>query len=245
MIPAAEHRTARRQVHLVEDDAELRDMLGGYLERHGLQVRAMDNAEELLRGLGGGLRPDLILLDLGLRGMSGLEACRQLRAAGNHVPIVMLTARSDEVDRVVGLEMGADDYQCKPFSARELVARINALIRRAQRPVDEPAPAHEVRIGEYRFNPATRSVSRGDEVRTLSPAEHAILDELCANAGRVVLRERLHEVSHAGDSTANLRSVDGIVVRLRRLLEPDPADPRHIQTVRGEGYLFVAHSGAR
>lgn len=229
----------RYLLHVVDDDAQLRQMLSSYLESHGMAVNAMGSAEELLARVEHE-PPDLIILDVALAGMSGLDACRRLRAAGNRVPIMMLTALSDEVDRIVGLEMGADDYQCKPFSARELVARIHSLLRRSQTlSLPPPAEPASVRIGEFTFVPATRSLRRGDSVRVLHTVEHALLAALCARPGSPVSRERLHAACHPQRSAALLRTIDAGVMRLRRLLEPDPTEPRFIQTVRGQGYMFV------
>jgi two-component system, OmpR family, phosphate regulon response regulator OmpR len=237
------HSGMNKPYHLfvVEDDASLRDMLSTYLEKQGLVVTSMASAEELLRRIHR-LRPDLIVLDVGLPGMSGLDACVKLRADGDRVPIILLTARSEEVDRIVGLEMGADDYLGKPFSARELLARVRALMRRAitipGAPLDERAP---VRVGEFVFLPAARSLQRGAEVRVLNTVEYALLAELVANPGIPISRERLLAVSHTRGESFLLRTVDTAVMRLRRLLEPDPARPRYIQTVRGHGYMFVPH----
>jgi len=224
---------------VVEDDPALRDMLSSYLEKNGLVVTTMSSAEDLLRRMHR-LRPDLVVLDVGLPGMSGLEACRQLRAEGDRVPIVLLTAHADEVDRVVGLELGADDYIGKPFSARELLARIRAVLRRMAGtpglPSDRSAP---VALGETRFTPATRSLQRGDEVKVLNTVEFALLAELVANPRVPVSRERLLSVSHSRTDAVLLRTIDTAIMRLRRLIEPDPAEPRYIQTVRGHGYMFV------
>ena len=181
--------TEARPFHLyvVEDDTAMRDMLAAYLERQGLAVTAMPSAEELLRRIDR-LRPDLVVLDVNLPGMSGLQACQKLRAAGDRLPIILLTAQSDEVDRVLGLEMGADDYLGKPFSARELLARIRAVLRRAGQPLS---------------------------------------------------RERLLAATHQRSDVVAERTIDVAVMRLRKIVEPDPAMPRFIQTVRGHGYMFV------
>ncbi len=232
---------SQRPYHLfvVEDDVALRDMLCSYLEKQGLVVTAMPSAEDLLHRIHR-LRPDLIILDVGLPLMSGLDACRNLRAQGDRVPIILLTARSEEIDRVFGLEMGADDYLSKPFSARELLARIRAVLRRASftpgAPLDSSA---SVAIGDYVFMVSARSLHRGTEVRVLNTVEYAMLAELTTNPGITVSRERLMAVSHTRRDAVSLRAVDAAVVRLRKALEPDPAMPRYIQTVRGHGYVFV------
>jgi two-component system phosphate regulon response regulator OmpR len=224
---------------IVEDDPALRDMLTAYLEKQGLAVTTMASAEELMRRIHR-LRPDLIVLDVGLPGMSGLEACTRLRAEGDRVPIVLLTARSEEVDRIVGLEMGADDYLGKPFSARELLARVRAVLRRADAVPGVPrGEAVPVRIGAYTFAPASRSLHCGHEARMLSTVEYALLAELVSNPRVVISRERLLAATHGRGDAVMLRTIDVAVMRLRKLLEPDPAEPRYIQTVRGHGYMFV------
>jgi two-component system, OmpR family, phosphate regulon response regulator OmpR len=227
-------------LYVVEDDASVRDMLADYLEKQGMVVTAMRSADEMLKRIHR-LRPDLIVLDVGLPGMSGLDACRKLRGEGDRVPIILLTARSEEVDRVVGLEMGADDYLGKPFSARELLARIHAVLRRASflpgTPMDDKA---NIQIGEYTFVVAARSLRGGDgKQRVLNTVEYTLLCELALNANVPISRERLLAVSHGRDDDLLLRTVDTAIMRLRRIVEPDPAQPRYIQTVRGQGYMFV------
>ncbi len=228
-------------LYVVEDDPALREMVASYLDKQGLAVTAMATAEEMLRRIHR-LRPDLVVLDVGLPGLSGLQACQKLRAEGDRVPIILLTARTEEIDRILGLEMGADDYLGKPFSARELLARVRAVLRRSSGtpglPVGGSVPVH---IGAYQFIPASRSLHRDGEVRVLSTVEYAMLAELVLNPGVPVSRERLLAASHHRDSTLLLRTVDTAVMRLRRLLEPDPAVPRYLQTVRGQGYMFVPH----
>ncbi len=228
-------------LYVVEDDVALRDMLASYLEKQGMVVTAMARADEMLKRIHR-LRPDLVVLDVGLPGISGLDACRQLRAEGDKVPIILLTARTEEIDRVLGLEMGADDYLGKPFSARELLARIRAVLRRA---VSAPgAPLLEqpaVRIGAYVFEPAARSLHQGDEVRLLNTVEFALLAELVTHPGVPISRERLLAASHSRGEAPLLRTVDTAIMRLRKLLEPEPAEPRYLQTVRGQGYVFVPH----
>lgn len=230
---------------VVEDDPELRSMLAEYLERQGMAVTTLSSAEELLRRMDR-LRPDLVVLDVGLPGMSGLQACAQLRAAGDRIPIVLLTARSEEVDRVVGLEMGADDYLGKPFSARELCARVRAVLRRADvvpgTPRRELAPVH---IGAHLFVPGSRCLQRGDEARILSTVEYALLCELVSNPRVPISRERLLAATYGRSDSVMLRTIDVAVMRLRKLLEPDPAEPRYLQTVRGLGYMFVPFAESR
>jgi len=233
------HRMRPHHLFIVEDDASLRDMLCGYLEKQGVEITPIATAEEMLHRMHR-LRPDLIVLDVGLPRMSGLDACRQLRAEGDRVPIIFLTARSEEIDRVLGLEMGGDDYLSKPFSARELLARARAVLRRAAFTPGAPvASSASIRIGEYIFEVASRRLHRGDDVRVLNTVEYAMLAELTTNAGVAVSRERLMAVSHTRKETVSLRAVDAAVVRLRKALERNPATPQYIQTVRGHGYVFV------
>jgi two-component system, OmpR family, phosphate regulon response regulator OmpR len=227
-------------LYVVEDDASVRDMLADYLEKQGLVVTAMRSADEMLKRIDR-LRPDLIVLDVGLPGMSGLDACKKLRGQGDRVPIILLTARSEEVDRVVGLEMGADDYLGKPFSARELLARVQAVLRRASflpgTPVDEKA---NIRIGNHLFIVAARALSSTDgKQRVLNTVEYALLCELALNPNVPIARERLIAVSHGRNDDFLLRTVDTAIMRLRRMVEPDATQPRYIQTVRGQGYMFV------
>jgi two-component system, OmpR family, phosphate regulon response regulator OmpR len=227
-------------LYVVEDDASVRDMLTNYLEKQGLVVTAMRSADEMLKRIHR-LRPDLIVLDVGLPGMSGLDACKKLRGEGDRVPIILLTARSEEVDRVVGLEIGADDYLGKPFSARELLARVHAVLRRASFvpgvPVDEDA---NIQIGDHIFVVAARSLSDTEgKLRVLNTVEYTLLCELALNPNVPISRERLLAVSHGRDGELLLRTIDTAIMRLRRIVEPDAAQPRYIQTVRGQGYMFV------
>jgi two-component system, OmpR family, phosphate regulon response regulator OmpR len=200
----------------------------------------MGSATELLRRIDR-LRPDLVVLDINLPGMSGLEACQKLRAAGDRVPIILLTARTEEVDRVLGLEMGADDYLGKPFSARELLARIRAVLRRSERVPGLPQPkAADVLLGDWTFEPATRLLRHADGTqRVLSTVEFTLLAELALHPNVPISRERLLAASHERPDAVLQRTIDVAVMRLRKLLEPDPSEPRYIQTVRGHGYMFV------
>ncbi len=226
-------------IYVIEDDRELRSMLSEYLQNNGLAVTAMADAEEMLQRVRR-TRPDLILLDIGLPGMSGLQACQRMRVDGDHIPILLLSARSDEVDRVVGLEMGADDYLGKPFFPRELLARIRAMLRRAGVSRAAPVPVHgTVRVGTYQFSLNSRSLHRDGEVRVLSTVEYSLLAELARSPSMPVSRERLMSVSHTYRGAVTLRAVDAAIMRLRRVVEPEPALPRYIQTVRSHGYMFV------
>ncbi len=220
---------------LVEDDARLAALTKEYLEGHGVAVVHVGDGrrgqEEALTG-----RYDAVLLDLMLPGKDGLEVCREIRARSD-VPIVVLTARGEEADRVMGLELGADDYLAKPFSPRELLARIRAVVRRAK---GRAGPARDlVRVGALVVDPAARRVTlRGREIG-LTGYEFALLEALARRAGRILSRERLMELARGSAEEAFDRTVDVHVSRLRQKLGDDPKRPRLIKTVRGAGYVLA------
>ncbi|WP_298831383.1 response regulator [uncultured Piscinibacter sp.] len=231
--------STRYHVHVVDAEAAHRDALARYLESHGLAVTVMGSADELLRRMHRH-RPDLIVMDTTLPGLSGLQACRQLRAEGDRVPLILLSARNEEVDRVLGLEMGADDLLGKPCSLRELLARVHAVLRRSIVPPGLPMlAAAPVAFGALQFDVASRCLVCDGHVQVLGTVEYAVLAELVANPGVAVSRERLLAVSHGRAEGLLPRAVDVAVMRLRKRIEPDPARPRHLQTVRGHGYMFV------
>lgn len=238
---------ARRPLlFFVDDDPELREMTVAYLIRSGFDCIGLPSGDELLRRLKR-LRPDLIILDLMMPGLSGLDVCRKLRADQDEVPVIMLTARADVVDRIIGLEFGADDYLGKPFDPRELLARVEAVLRRRPPPA-VPVGAAAVNLGDWTFHPATRTLVRETQngvalavaqVQPLSDTEYALLKALTDRPGQPLARFRLVEAMHGRDSEVDDRSVDVAIHRLRRLVEPDPEAPRYIQTMRGRGYVFV------
>lgn len=176
-----------------------------------------------------------------LPGEDGLSICRRLRSRGETVPIIMLTAKGDEVDRVVGLELGADDYLPKPFSPRELVARMNAVLRRhAPTPPGAPAANPTVeRFGPWEFDRGARQLSRDGEVATLSTGEFAVLEALVTHPRKTLSREKLMDLARGREHGVYDRSMDVQISRIRRIIEPDPANPKYIQTVWGSGYVFV------
>ncbi|CAN5245976.1 two-component system response regulator OmpR [soil metagenome] len=215
-------------------------MLERYLSGNGFDVRAVGDSQAADRLLDAE-RFDVVVLDLMLRGESGLDICARWRHRGATIPILMLTARGDPVDRILGLEMGADDYLPKPFNPRELLARLQAMVRRAQMSGATPAGAHgrEVKFGHFRLDPVARRLLRDDEPIAITTGEFSLLLALASHPGRPLGRERLLELAHGRDHDATDRSVDVQILRLRRLIEEDPAAPRYIQTVRGFGYLFA------
>lgn len=228
------------RIIILDDEDELRALLQRFLSSQGFNVRAVSTAAQLDRLLAREAF-DALVLDLMMPDEDGLSICRRLRAAGETIPILMLTARGDPVDRIIGLEMGADDYLPKPFEPRELSARLMALLRRQAMTRSGTAPSHAglLRFGPYRLNLDTRQLWREDEEVELSSAEFNLLRVLATNPGRTLGRERLLELAWGRDHGNSERSIDVQVVRLRRLIEADPAMPRYIRTVWGAGYVFV------
>jgi DNA-binding response OmpR family regulator len=222
-------------VLLVEDDHRLATLTKEYLEGHGVAVvHVADGKRGQDEALGG--RYDAVLLDLMLPGKDGLEVCREVRARSD-VPIIVLTARGEEADRVMGLELGADDYLAKPFSPRELLARIRAIVRRAK---GRAGPAKDlVRVGTLVVDPAARSVRRAGREVALTGYEFTLLEALARRAGRVLSREQLMELARGSAEEAFDRSIDVHVSRLRQKLGDDPKRPRLIKTVRGVGYVLA------
>jgi two-component system phosphate regulon response regulator OmpR len=225
---------------LVDDDLRLRALLETYLQREGFQVLLASNWRQMQRVLQDS-HVDLMILDLMLPDRNGLEICRDLRAAGNQLPILMLTAKGDDVDRILGLEIGADDYLPKPCNPRELVARIRAVLRRHQsQPPGAPATdATLVRFGPFTLRPASRTLERDGEPVSLTTGEFAVLHALVSHPGQTLSRERLLALARGRQRGAFDRSIDIQMSRLRRIIESDPSNPRYIQTVWGAGYVFV------
>ncbi len=228
------------RVLLVEDDARLAQLTARYLEAHDvLTTVAADGPAGLALALA---QPfDAVLLDVMLPGKSGLEVCRALRERSD-VPIIMLTARGEEADRVLGLELGADDYVPKPFSSRELLARIHAQVRRARRLVG-PAAGVPIKVGTLVVDAATLSATLDGAPLTLTAYEHQLLRAFAERAGRVLSREQLLEIVKGDASEVFDRAIDVRISRLRQKLGDDPKQPRMLKTVRGLGYVLVADEG--
>lgn len=231
----------RRKILIVDDDARLRALLERYLGEQGFSVKAVADSTQMDRALARELY-ELMVLDLMLPGEDGLAICRRLRAQDNSIPVVMLTAKGDEVDRIVGLEMGADDYLPKPFNPRELVARINAVLRR-QAPKPPPgAPTLDervVRFGQVEVNLAARTLNRDGQEQVLTTGEFSLLRVLLESPRVPLSRDKLMELARGREYDAFDRSIDVQMSRLRKLVEDDPAKPRYLQTVWGFGYVFV------
>ena len=228
-----------QRVWVVDDDPELRRMLATYLGEQGYEVRTLVDGAQLLARLQA-QRPDLLVLDLMLPGDDGLTLLRRLRDAGDDLPVLMLTARADAVDRIIGLEQGADDYLAKPFLPRELTARIEAVLRRRRPLGGAPLPEGErIRFGDNAIDLATRTLERGGRPVPITSGEFALLAAFVQHPQRPLSRQRLIELARGPDSETDGRSMDVQVSRLRRLIEADPAQPRYVQTVWGYGYVFV------
>ena len=229
-----------RKILMVDDDLRMRELLQRYLGEQGFTVKAVSDATEMNAALAHE-QPDVIVLDLMLPGEDGLAICRRLRASGSTMPIIMLTARGDEIDRIIGLEMGADDYLPKPFNPRELLARINAVMRRQVLvPPSAPVPeADNISFGEFIFDPSTRSLSRNGTPVPITSGEFALLKVFVDHPRQPLSRDRLMQLARGRELDVFDRSIDVQVSRLRRLIEPDPAHPRYLQTMWGFGYVFV------
>ncbi|MGM0906437.1 MAG: two-component system response regulator OmpR [Pseudomonadota bacterium] len=228
------------KILVVDDDARLRSLLERYLTEQNFQVRVAQDSEQMDRLL---TRENfnLLVLDLMLPGEDGLSICKRLRSEGSNLPVIMLTAKGDEVDRIIGLELGADDYLAKPFNPRELLARIRAVLRRrgSEVPGAPSQEDQEVTFGQFRLNLGTREMFRGDTPMPLTSGEFAVLKALVSNARQPLSRDKLMHLARGRDYSALERSIDVQVSRLRRMLEVDPTKPRYIQTVWGLGYVFV------
>ena len=222
---------------IVDDDREIRDLTGRYLRKHGFRVDSAPDAKEMDRLLRDG-RFDLIVLDLMLPGEDGLSICRRLRAA-TRIPIVMLTAVAEDTDRIIGLEIGADDYLTKPFNPRELLARIRAVLRRAEGPLPIPEGGTLVFAG-WRLDPARRELRDPDGVLVeLTAGGFDLLAAFVERPRRVLSRDQLLDLTKGRDAQPFDRSIDVQVSRLRRKIEADPKKPEVIKTVRSGGYIFT------
>ena len=231
---------SQKRILVVDDDLRLRELLIRYLGEQGFAVKGAENGGVMDKSL---MREsfDLIVLDLMMPGEDGLSICRRLRAAEPQQAIIMLTAKGDEIDRIVGLEMGADDYLPKPFNPRELLARIQAVLRR--RGGHAPgAPATEEKVvcfANIEVDLAARTLKRDDEYLPLTTGEFAVLKVMLQHPRQPLSRDRLMTLARGREQGPFDRAIDVQVSRLRKLIEPDPANPRYIQTVWGFGYVFI------
>jgi two-component system OmpR family response regulator len=234
--------TESTRILLVDDDRELRDLVSRLLERHGYHVATAKDSREMTATLARG-KADLLILDVMLPGKDGLQICREIREE-SHVPILMLTAMGEEADRVVGLEMGADDYLAKPFSPRELLARVRALLRRADYMKASAAPQRNgnriLRFAGWKLDLGRRRLEAPDGLLVgLTSGEFEMLVAFVEHPQRVLSRDQLLDLTRGRDSSPFDRSIDVQVSRLRRKIEADPKTPSMIVTVRGDGYEFT------
>jgi DNA-binding response OmpR family regulator len=234
--------TAGQHIFVVDDEMAAREMVGDYLKMHGFEVTLCDGGTSLRRAMGE-RAPDLVVLDLNMPEEDGLSIVRDLKSQSS-VPIIMLTATASPIDRIVGLELGADDYIPKPCELRELVARIRSVLRRgASAAPSQPAQTDEatkaVRMGTKWFDLDTHRLrdETGNE-QVLTKSEYALLRAFTDHPKRVLSRDRLLDLADARDPDAFDRSIDVRINRIRKKIEPDPANPRYIRTVRGLGYVF-------
>jgi len=237
----------KTRILVVDDDQRLRDLLVRYLGGEGYEVKAVPD--------GGGMdkqlareRYDLVVLDLMLPGEDGLAICRRLRGQKDALAIIMLTAKGDDVDRIVGLEMGADDYLPKPFNPRELLARINAVLRRrapAGVPGAPTATGEVFQFGKFSLNLSTRTLMREGKSVPLTTGEFSVLKVLVQHPREPLSRDKLMELARGREYEVFDRSIDVQISRLRKIVEDDPSHPKHIQTVWGFGYVFVPDAEAK
>jgi len=232
-----------KQDHIlvVDDDAETRNLLREYLQKNGYRVSAAADGNAMRAAMSAS-HPDLVVLDVMLPGEDGLSLCRDLRARGN-VPVIMLTARGEETDRIVGLELGADDYVPKPFNPRELLARVKSVLRRTRSLPEnlQPDAASEFRFSGWALDVATRNLTSPDGVVVpLSGTEFSLLRVFLAHPNRVLTRDQLIDLMLSRDAAPFDRAIDVQVSRLRHRLRDDAREPEIIKTVRGQGYVFAA-----
>lgn len=229
------------KILIVDDDPRLRDLLRRYLGENGFNVLVSENGEAMKR-LWVREHFDVLILDLMMPGEDGLAILKRLRAEKDMTPVIMLTARGEDVDRILGLELGADDYLGKPFNPRELLARIHAVLRRRPRQDAPGAPSMEnevVKFGDFELDLGTRILKKNGEIVPLTTGEFAVLKVFARHPRQPLSRDKLMEMARGREYEAFDRSLDVQVSRLRKLLEPDPSKPRYLQTVWGLGYVFI------
>lgn len=229
------------KILIVDDDPRLRDLLRRYLGENGFNVLVSENGEAMKR-LWVREHFDVLILDLMMPGEDGLAILKRLRAEKDMTPVIMLTARGEDIDRILGLELGADDYLGKPFNPRELLARIHAVLRRRPRQDAPGAPSMEnevVKFGDFELDLGTRVLKKNGEIVPLTTGEFAVLKAFARHPRQPLSRDKLMEMARGREYEAFDRSLDVQVSRLRKLLEPDPSKPRYLQTVWGLGYVFI------
>ena len=234
--------SAKPHILIVDDDAEIRDLLSKFLSKHDYRVTTARDGREMKKALDD-WQIDLIVLDLMMPGEDGLTLCRKVRANSN-MPVIMLTAMGEDVDRIIGLEVGADDYMAKPFNPRELAARIKAVLRRFEQGAKivnpEGEKAGRFAFAKFELDPATRSLYQGEEEIDLTAGEYDLLIAFIEHPQRILNRDQLLDMAKGRAAIPFDRSIDVQVGRLRKKIEPDYKDPTLIKTVRGGGYMLTA-----
>ncbi len=239
--PVSISEAPKPHILIVDDDAEIRDLLSRFLSKHDFRVTTAKDGREMRQAFED-WSFDLVVLDLMMPGEDGLKLCRQIRGE-SAIPIIMLTAMGEEVDRIIGLEDGADDYMAKPFNPRELAARIKAVLRRSANVNSPEAPEKNgaaLGFADFALNPATRSLKRGESDIPLTAGEYDLLIAFVGHPRRVLNRDQLLDMARGRAAIPFDRSIDVQVGRLRRKIEDDPKNPNLIKTVRGGGYMFTA-----
>lgn len=234
--------TKARRIFVVDDDNEIRTLLTTYLEKHHFQVSAAESGEDFISAFKKDPHVDLVILDIMLPGEDGFSVCRHLRTL-SQVPVIMLTANSDEMDRIIGLEIGADDYLAKPFNPRELLARVKAILRRTdtgENPIDPISKQRVYNFAQFSLDTVSRvlSTTQGDR-ESLTGADYNLLMLFLKNPGQVLTRDRIAEVTRGRDSAPMDRFIDVHISRLRQRLKEDAKQPQLIKTVRGQGYILT------
>lgn len=234
---------SKGRILVVDDDIELRGLLQRYLGENGYEVRAVPDTQSMDRQLE--REPfDAMVLDLMMPNEDGLSACRRLRAANQTIPIIVLTAKGDPIDRIIGIEMGADDYLAKPFEPRELLARLGAVLRRTGASNGNQTSGKPISFGPYSLDIEAMSLTRDGKAITLSSREFALLSILAENLGRPVSRARIIDVAFGRDAEVTDRAVDVQITRLRKAIGEDSSDPVWIKTVWGVGYMLAKDAAA-
>lgn len=227
-----------QHILVVDDEAKLRDLLKKYLTREGFNVSVAESGLAMDKYLADN-KVDLIILDLMLPGEDGLSITRRIRSIDIHLPIIMLSARGDEIDRIVGLEVGADDYLAKPFSPRELLARIRSVLRRTTAPTSSPENSQEsLKFGPYLLNLASHKLTKKEKEIPLSTGEFTLLRLFLENPDRVLTRDKIIQLTKGYERSSMDRSIDICVGRLRKKIEDDPTNSIYLRTIWGAGYLF-------
>ncbi len=245
MVEAAREHEQQQKILVVDDDSRLRSLLQRYLEEQGFLVKAVADGEQMDRALSREIY-SLMVLDLMLPGEDGMSICGRLREQDNQIPIIMLTAKGDDADRINGLEAGADDYLPKPFNPRELLARVKAVLRRQVKELPGAPSQQEtvVSFGPFNLDLSTRTLTKNGEAVALTTGEFAVMKALVQHPREPLTRDKLMNLARGREWSAMERSIDVQVSRLRRLIEDDPSNSRYIQTVWGVGYVFVPDGNA-